>query len=286
MSSTMCVIWLNGTCAAVRVWQGHSDATWAPQCRCGLRARSRVCRLFAMPPTEDAWDIAQLLPRGRRPQDIAADARARARAAQRSPRARRPSRPLSPCTPPLRSPSVDSAADISPTARERVALWGRSIAAHWASGRSGRAPSEAVVGADSRGYPSVASVAEDSGEPAESGAQDCAAAPIESLDEASGDLGHQPRADARVAVRKHLVTEALPQMTSARGDMAGSASCAGSPRVEKAMAPSTTTTTRPSCEPKSPRCRAASESDSDSLMVVTPPPRPVRGRGRGGRGRR
>ena len=42
MSSTMCVIWLNGTCAAVRVWQGHSDATWAPQCRCGLRARARA----------------------------------------------------------------------------------------------------------------------------------------------------------------------------------------------------------------------------------------------------
>ena len=38
-----CVIfWLNGTCAAVRLWQGHSDANWAPQCRCGLCARARA----------------------------------------------------------------------------------------------------------------------------------------------------------------------------------------------------------------------------------------------------
>ena len=250
-----------------------------------VRARSRGCRSFAMPPKEDAWDIAQLLPCGRRPQDIAADARARARAAQRSPRARPPSWPLSPRTPPPRSPSVDSAADISPTERERVVLWGRSIAAHWASGRSGRAPSEAVAGAVWRGDPSVASVAEDSGAPVDSGAQDCAAAPIESPDEASGDLGHQPRADARGAVRKHLVTDAPPQMTSARGNMAGSASRAGSPRVEKAMA-SSTTTTRPSCEPETPRRRAAPDSDSDNFMVITPPPRRVRGRGRGGRGRR
>ena len=241
---------------AVGVWQGHRNAAWAPQCRFGLRARSRECGSFAMPAEDDAWDIAQLLPRGHRPQDVAGDARARARAARRSPRERPPAEARSPSvdTPPLRSPSVDSEADISPTARERVVLWGRSIAAHWASGRSGRAPSGMLFGEGGRGDPSAASAAADSGPPGDSGARDRASAPIESLDEASGDLGHQPRIESRGALHEDLVTEAPAQLVTARGDMVGSESRAGSSRVEEAAAP-WAQTTGPPVEAQSPRFR-------------------------------
>ena len=238
-----------------------------------------------MPAGEDTWDIAQLLPRGRRPQDIVGDARARARAARRSPGKRPQSWPFSPGTPPLRSPSVDSEASVSPTARERVVLWGRSIARHWASGRSGRAPGGMVVGAGWRGDPSAASVGAESGAPADSGAKECAAAPMKSLDETSGDSGHQQRADSRGMVHKHLVTEAPAQLVSARGDKVGSESRAGSSRMDEAAAPLATSTGPPS-DAQSPRLRVVEDSDSDSLMIVTPPPRRVRGRGRGARGRR
>ena len=236
-----------------------------------------------MPPKEDTWDIAQLLPRGRRPQDIAADAHARARAARRSSSQEWTlSWPLSPRTPPPRSPSADSEADISPTARERVVLWGRSIAAHWATGQSGRAPSEMVAGAGSRCDPSAACVAADRGAPADSGAKDCAA--IEALGEASGDIGHQPRVDSGDEVREHLTTPAPGQLVIATGDVVGSESRAVSPRMEEAAAPLATATGSPS-EAQTPLLLVASESDSDSLMIVTPPQRRVRGRGRGARGR-
>ena len=275
--------WLSRVCAAVRVWRGQSRAVWAPQCRSGLRVPSRVCRSFAMPLEEGASDIAQLLPRGHRPQDIAGDARARARAARISSREGALSWPRSPGTPPLRSPSVDSEANVSPTLREGVVLWGRSIADHWASDRTGRAPSGMVAGAGWRGDRSLASVAADGGAPADSGAKACAA--IEALGEASGDIGHQPRVDSGGEVREHLATAAPGQLVIARGDVVGSESRAVSPRVEEAAAPLATATGSPS-EAQTPLLLVVSESDSDSLMIVTPPQRRVRGRGRGARGRR
>ena len=49
-------------------------------------------------------------------------------------------RSASPRTPPSRSPSVDSEADILPSERRATVRWARAIQRHWASGSSGRAP--------------------------------------------------------------------------------------------------------------------------------------------------
>ena len=49
-------------------------------------------------------------------------------------------RSASPRTPALRSPSVDSEADIMLSERQAVVQWGRAIGRHWGSGSMGRAP--------------------------------------------------------------------------------------------------------------------------------------------------
>ena len=105
-------------------------------------------------------------------------------------------------------------------ARERVALWDRSIAGHEASGRSGRAPDEMVADVDWRDEASVSSVVADNGAPADAGVDDCGCA-TESLDEGGGDLRRHTGADVRGMAHFKSATETPTQLVSACGDMVG-----------------------------------------------------------------
>ena len=266
------------------LWLEHRNAARAPHCHCGSRAQSCERGSGGMSRREDPLNIAQLLPRGQRPQDIADDARARARAGHRSRWQRSRSRSVSLASLPLRTPSVDSESNVSPAARERVISWGRSVASHWAIGRSGRAPSDLVPDADPPAGATYSSAVMNNEAARDNGIDECAVVPTDSLNEASCVLGQQTGNDLRHLVHERSVTEAQTQLDSACGDMVVRDSCARSSRLEEDAVPLETITGPPS-DAQSAQRSGVADSDSDSVMVITPPQRHVRGRGRNARRR-
>ena len=207
------------------------------------------------------------MPRGQPALDRAQAAQAR-RSVRPAPGSRGlEARPLSPATPPMRSTSVDSEPTCSPTERQRVVMWGRSIARHWASGRVGRAPRGTLLGARLREPiddvdPSIGA---DTGLVSDVGANNSAVSLVEPPSQASGANGPLDSAIRQASGASGPLEAATTQLAKNAEEVG--ASSGGPKRKEHQVALKSSSC--PASEQAGGQLPvAAADSDSDSVIIV------------------